>query len=299
MIRRPGWFSKSIVDTTTTMLTEPFVTDYCRANIWHVRGSDFDLLVDTGMGICPLAPEIETTPGKPLLVVATHVHLDHVGSLHEFAWRAGPRVEAQFFEDMPDEATYANMFRNLPGAVSELPYPGWHSADYAIAPAPLHRLLDEGDLIELGDRSFTVLHLPGHSPGSIGLFDELNGTLFSGDAIHGGFRPHSLLRHHAPAHRPAGAHRPWRPRRQHRRVQDARDIRGLSETERGLGANRTSLAAVSLLSVTASPCHLSRTSWGRGNADRAGLSRSIGRVRPRRTWFLAPTKWGRGGTAKP
>lgn len=187
MIRRPGWFSKSIVDTTTTMLTEPFVTDYCRANIWHVRGSDIDLLVDTGMGICPLAPEIETPQGKPLLAVATHVHLDHVGSLHEFGWRAGPRIEASFFETMPDEATYANMFRNFPGAVSELPCPDWHSADYMIAPAPLQRLLDEGDVIDLGDRSFTVLHLPGHSPGSIGLFDELNGTLFSGDAIHGGF----------------------------------------------------------------------------------------------------------------
>ncbi|QOF74308.1 MBL fold metallo-hydrolase [Aminobacter sp. SR38] len=168
------------------MLSEPFVTDYCRANMWLVRGRDLDMLVDTGMGICALAPEIDITPGKPLLAVATHVHLDHVGSLHEFAWRAGPSVEAEFFATMPDEATYANMFRNFPGAVSELPWPGWSSADYAIVPAPLDRLLDEGDVIELGDRSFTVLHLPGHSPGSIGLFDCHDGTLFSGDAIHGG-----------------------------------------------------------------------------------------------------------------
>ncbi|AWC22538.1 hydroxyacylglutathione hydrolase [Aminobacter sp. MSH1] len=186
MNRRLDWFSKSIVDATTTMLTEPFVTDYCRANMWLVRGRDIDMLVDTGMGICPLGPEIETTPGKPLLVVATHVHLDHVGSLHEFAWRAGPRIEAPFFETMPDTATYAHMFRNFPGDVSELPWPGWRSADYAVRPAPLHRLLDEGDVIDLGDRRFTVLHLPGHSPGSIGLFDEHDGTLFSGDAIHGG-----------------------------------------------------------------------------------------------------------------
>jgi glyoxylase-like metal-dependent hydrolase (beta-lactamase superfamily II) len=183
---RPGWFSRTIVDATTTMLSEPFVTDYCRANMWLVRGRDLDMLVDTGMGICALAPEIDITPGKPLLAVATHVHLDHVGSLHEFAWRAGPRVEAEFFATMPDEATYANMFRNFPGAVSELPWPGWSSADYAIVPAPLDRLLEEGDVIELGDRSFTVLHLPGHSPGSIGLFDCHDGTLFSGDAIHCG-----------------------------------------------------------------------------------------------------------------
>ena len=59
-----GWFSKSIVDDRTTMLTEPFVHDYLRANIWHLRGRDVDLLVDTGMGICPLAPQIDTPAGQ-------------------------------------------------------------------------------------------------------------------------------------------------------------------------------------------------------------------------------------------
>lgn len=168
------------------MLTEPFVSNYCRANMWLVRGRDMDLLVDTGMGICPLAREIDTEPGKPLMVVATHVHLDHVGSLHEFAFRAGPRIEANAFVTMPETATYANMFRDLPTPVSELPFPGWNVANYRIEPAPLHRQLDEGDAIDLGDRSFRVLHLPGHSPGSIGLFDEMDGTFFSGDAVHAG-----------------------------------------------------------------------------------------------------------------
>ena len=83
------WFGKAIVDARTTMLTEPFVHDFVRANIWHLKGREADLLVDTGMGICRLAPEIDTPYGKPLLVVATHIHLDHVGSLHEFPWRAG------------------------------------------------------------------------------------------------------------------------------------------------------------------------------------------------------------------
>lgn len=168
------------------MLTEPFVSTYCRANMWLVRGRDMDLLVDTGMGVCPLAPEIDTPVGKPLMVVATHVHLDHVGSLHEFEFRAGPRIEADAFATMAEAATYANMFRDIPDPVSELPCLGWNVADYRILPAPLHRLLDEGDSIDLGDRSFRVLHLPGHSPGSIGLFDEMDGTFFSGDAIHAG-----------------------------------------------------------------------------------------------------------------
>lgn len=180
----PGWFSRTIVEDNTTMLTEPYVHSFVRANLWHLRGRDADLLVDTGMGIQPLAPEIEKPSGKPLLVVATHIHLDHVGSLHEFPWRAGPSMSAAQFESMDEAATYAYMFRDLEGAVSRLPAPGWKAADYRIPPAPLTRTLDEGDVVDLGDRQFRVLHLPGHSPDSVALFDEMDGLFFAGDAIY-------------------------------------------------------------------------------------------------------------------
>ncbi|HEY4331304.1 MAG TPA: MBL fold metallo-hydrolase, partial [Ilumatobacteraceae bacterium] len=43
-----------------------------------------------------------------------------------------------------------------------------------------------GDIVDIGDRQFEVLHLPGHSPGSIGLWEPATGTLFSGDAIYDG-----------------------------------------------------------------------------------------------------------------
>ena len=42
------------------------------------------------------------------------------------------------------------------------------------------------DVIDLGNRCFEVLHLPGHSPGSIGLWEASTGTLFSGDAAYDG-----------------------------------------------------------------------------------------------------------------
>jgi glyoxylase-like metal-dependent hydrolase (beta-lactamase superfamily II) len=178
------WFSKTSIDARTTMLTEPFVHDFVRANIWHLKGRDVDLLVDTGMGICPLAPQIDTPAGKPLLVVATHIHLDHVGSLHEFPLRAGPEQSAEKFDSMDEAVTYAYMFHNLDGAVSKLPAPGWKATDYRIPPAPLTRTLAEGDVVDIGDRQFKVLHLPGHSPDSIALFDEADGLFFSGDAIY-------------------------------------------------------------------------------------------------------------------
>lgn len=180
------WFGKAKIDAATTMLTEPFVHDFVRANVWHLKGRDADLLLDTGMGIRPLAPEIDTPPGKPLIVVATHIHLDHVGSLHEFPMRMGPKMSSAQFDRMDDAVTYAYMFHNLDGAVSKLPAPDWKATDYRIPSAPLIRALDEGDVVDLGDRKFRVLHLPGHSPDSIGLFDEADGLFFAGDAIYDG-----------------------------------------------------------------------------------------------------------------
>ncbi|WP_426504027.1 MBL fold metallo-hydrolase [Dactylosporangium sp. McL0621] len=50
----------------------------------------------------------------------------------------------------------------------------------------LHRTLGDGDRIDLGGRVLTVLHLPGHTPGSIALLEERTGTLYSGDVVYDG-----------------------------------------------------------------------------------------------------------------
>jgi glyoxylase-like metal-dependent hydrolase (beta-lactamase superfamily II) len=183
-----SWFSKTSPDSTLganlVAFTEPFLNDYFRANFYHLKGRDLDLVVDTGMGLAPLVPLLDLTPGKPVLAVATHVHADHVGSLFEFSERAGPRLEAEAFATMEDRWTFADEFRRLSEPVSMLPCDGWRVEDYRIRPAPLTQILDEGDHIETGDRSFTVLHLPGHSLGCIGLYEERDGLLFPGDAVY-------------------------------------------------------------------------------------------------------------------
>ena len=166
-----------------TRVTEPFVDPYYSANLYFVRGRDRDLLVDAGMGLMPLKPVLPLTEGKPVLALATHIHVDHVGALHEFDERAGLAAEAELYETMPDEATYAEEYRHRLMPVTQLPWPGWDIARYRLEPASLTLLLKEGDRVDLGDRSFAVLELPGHSP-CIALFDETNGVLFAGDAIY-------------------------------------------------------------------------------------------------------------------
>lgn len=178
------WFSRVRLAEGLDMLTEPYVNAYMRANIHHLRGRDRDLVVDTGMGLADLTAALDLTPGKPVLAVATHIHLDHVGSLHAFSERGGPAVSAEGFATMPDGLTYADMFRTMDDPVERPPAPGWRAADYRLEPAPLTLVLGEGDVVDLGDRRFTVLHLPGHSPDSIAFLDEADGLFFSGDAIY-------------------------------------------------------------------------------------------------------------------
>lgn len=178
-----GWFRATALAPGLTRLDEPSVHADFRANVFHLRGRDADLLVDTGIGLSPLAPEIGTG-GRPLIAVATHIHVDHVGGLHEFADRRGPAASAVAFARMDDADTLAHLFRTLKRPVARPPAPGWSARGYRIAPAPLTQSLAEGDSVDLGDRRLTVLALPGHSPDSIGLLDERDGTLFSGDAVY-------------------------------------------------------------------------------------------------------------------
>ena len=70
--------------------------------------------------------------------------------------------------------------------ITAYPRTGYDPAGFKTLPAVPTWLVDEGDTIDLGNRAFEVLHLPGHSPGSIGLWESSTGTLFSGDAIYDG-----------------------------------------------------------------------------------------------------------------
>lgn len=70
--------------------------------------------------------------------------------------------------------------------ITALPYAEYVLEAYRVRPAPPTRIVEEGDVLDLGNRQFDILHLPGHSPGGIGLWERRTGVLFSGDAIYDG-----------------------------------------------------------------------------------------------------------------
>ena len=197
------WWSVVSVDPTTSRLVEVHVADLLRCNVWHVRGRERDLIIDTGLGITSLRAAVPTMLDRDVVVVATHSHYDHMGGLEEFPVRLGHAAEAAWFADpgslagaptllgtdfLPDERAHmTEAGYDLPDVmVTAIPASGWDPADYLLRPAPLTGYLDEGDVVDLGDVAYQVLHLPGHSPGSIALWEPRSGTLFSGDAVYDG-----------------------------------------------------------------------------------------------------------------
>src|SRR5215831_12006958 len=70
------WFETKRIDDDITLLWEPHVVSLMRCNIWHVRGRDRDLMIDTGMGIASLREAARHLLDKSVTAVATHVHAD-------------------------------------------------------------------------------------------------------------------------------------------------------------------------------------------------------------------------------
>jgi glyoxylase-like metal-dependent hydrolase (beta-lactamase superfamily II) len=195
------WFERLDMGDGLTLLREPYAHPLLRCNIWHVRGRDRDLLIDTGLGIASLRDELADLIDKPLVALATHVHYDHVGSFHEFETRLMHRLEAPLMADyrefcalatdqIPSQFLDGLAAMGMPvegdALVDALPYHGFDPATFQTKSVEPTLVVDEGDPVDLGDRHFEILHLPGHSGGSIGLWEARTGTLFSGDAIYDG-----------------------------------------------------------------------------------------------------------------
>ncbi len=70
--------------------------------------------------------------------------------------------------------------------INKLPHPAYDPRGYHPGPLKVTHRLQGGDTIEVGGRTLTVLHLPGHTPGCIALHEERTGALYSGDVIYNG-----------------------------------------------------------------------------------------------------------------
>jgi glyoxylase-like metal-dependent hydrolase (beta-lactamase superfamily II) len=180
------WYETQKISNGVTLIYEAHVAPWLRCNIWHVQGRDRDLIIDTGMGLRPLTEAVTRLAERPVTAVVTHSHFDHAGGLYQFDQRCGHCAEAAILAAPNPANTVADSGFIRAETFAALPFAGFDYREWRMQSAPLTGLLDEGDVVDLGDRAFQVMHLPGHSPGSIALYDADDQTLFSGDVIYDG-----------------------------------------------------------------------------------------------------------------
>lgn len=182
------WYESIPFADGITLIHEPWMTPFFRCNMWLVRGSERSLLIDAGLGAVSLRQNVPLLGEGPVTLLLSHTHFDHIGSAFEFAERLAHPIEAPILEAPGNEATLFSHYAGG-GADDEMfitPPQGWSAPDYRIPPAPATGLVEEGDVIDLGNRQLTVLHTPGHSPGHVSLFEEKTGILIAADVIYDG-----------------------------------------------------------------------------------------------------------------
>jgi len=140
-----------------TIVVGPF---QCNCRLLACPRTGEAMLVDPGdeaKKILTELPKIRTPEGVPIRVkylLHTHGHLDHIGAT---------RGVRESLTDAPklalhkgDEALYKNL--KMQGSLFGIQYDD---------PLPIDHYLEDGEDIQVGDLKFSVLHTPGHSPGSV------------------------------------------------------------------------------------------------------------------------------------
>ena len=116
-----------------------------------LAGEEKALLIDSGMTVKNARDIAEGLTDRPVSLLNTHADMDHVGGNAQF--------EA-FYMHPAEEANYRRG-----GRTGEM------------------MPIQDGDVLDLGGRALRILHLPGHTPGSVAVLDVNNRVLISGDPI--------------------------------------------------------------------------------------------------------------------
>lgn len=134
-------------------------------------------LIDAGTGmnfetVSRNMSKFNLKPSDIKLLINTHCHFDHTGGDRDFVKVAGCEVAIHEFE--AESLRKGDQIITLAGGLF---------GRRRLEPTEVARELHEGDRIDLGELRLQVLHTPGHTSGSISLFEPKQRLLFTGDTI--------------------------------------------------------------------------------------------------------------------
>jgi len=175
-----SWFEVYRVAPGTFAIYEPH--QFEETISYLIVGSKQALLFDTGMGIGNLKAVVARLTSRPVVVLNSHTHNDHVGGNWQFQYIFGmdtafTRANAKGSrEDAQAELAKDNVCGDLPK--------DFDRTKYATKPWKISLLVHDGFKVNLGHRTVEIIATPGHTPDAIGLIDRENGLLFTGDTYY-------------------------------------------------------------------------------------------------------------------
>ena len=157
---------------------------YENTTVSLIVGPEKAILIDTGCGIGNLRKAVQEVTDKPVMVINTHTHLDHLGNNHQFdeiAMFDHPlsrrvAVEGASHEIVQREILAENLVTK--------PWPrDFDPNGFALPPFNVSHWLRDGDRIDFGGHDLEVIYTPGEAADHICLLDRADRILFCGDIL--------------------------------------------------------------------------------------------------------------------
>jgi glyoxylase-like metal-dependent hydrolase (beta-lactamase superfamily II) len=181
------WFTVNSVASGVFAISEPRQAEGVTSFL--IVGSQRAVLFDSGLGVGGISDVVRRLTALPVTVVNSHTHFDHVGGNREFTdvrnlddpysiASARGEVAESLVEYASKTLAEDNVCGPLPAGVANREYtvPTWRTTAN----------VQDGERLELGDRTVEIVRTPGHTPDSICLLDRASGLLFTGDTYYSG-----------------------------------------------------------------------------------------------------------------
>ncbi len=157
------------------------INEMDKITMYLINGANKALLIDTGLGVTNLPDLYNKICGKkPLIVVNTHAHEDHNSGNNQFF-----RTYVGRFDEAYSHRIMTPEMRELMKQLyfQDIAKEGWMLNTWKPGPSKEVYTLCENDIIHLGNYTFQILEVPSHTLGSIVLWEENHGWMFTGDIM--------------------------------------------------------------------------------------------------------------------
>ena len=164
------------------------ISDYFLDNYYVAVGDEYAALIDTGAGIGNIIDDVRKITDKPIKVLLTHGHLDHLGGMYAFEEAYMHERDDKLYQEHYPSVAMRKWYIETRVPIR---FPGEGHIEALVEQLPEEKDLTlfpyipikEGDTIDLGNRILEIYETPGHSPGHVSYLDRANRLLFSGDTI--------------------------------------------------------------------------------------------------------------------